>query len=96
MFDAEEDTALDCFVVQVTEPAFDEIHPAGTGGNKMRYKAGMTFQPRRDFLVFVGAVIIHDQMKRNVAWKFLIEPAQEFQKFLMPVSRMAFTDNFPL
>jgi hypothetical protein len=94
--DAEEDTALDCFVVEVTEPPLDEIHPTGTGGDEMRHIPGMAFQPRRHFLVLMGAVVVHDQMERNVAGKLLIESTQELQKFLMPVSLMAFTDNFTL
>src|SRR5882757_10475746 len=62
----------------------------------MRDEPGMTFQPRLHFLVLVGAVVIHDQMERNIAAKLLIEPAQELQKLLMPVALMAFADDLTL
>ena len=41
---AEENPALDRFVVEVTEPPLDQIHPAGTGGDEVRDKPGMAFR----------------------------------------------------
>src|SRR5260370_36984678 len=94
--DAEKDAAADCLVVQVTEPSLNQIHPTGTGRYEVRHKPGMTFQPFPYFLVFVGAVVVHDQMQRDVARKLAVEPAQEFEKLLMTVSLMAFADDLTL
>ena len=43
---AEEDAAADGLVVQVAEPSLHKIHPTGTGGDEVRHKPGMAFQPR--------------------------------------------------
>ena len=59
---AEEDSATDGLVVQVSEPSFDKIHPTGTGGDEVRHESRMTFQPRFYFRVLVRPVVVHDQM----------------------------------
>ena len=59
---AAEDAAADSFIVQVTEPSFNQIHPTGTGRDKVRHEARMPFQPRLDFGVLVRPVVIHNQM----------------------------------
>src|SRR6202035_880382 len=94
--DAEKDAAANGLVVEVSEPSLDQIQPAGTGGYEVRHEPGMTFQPLPYFLVFVRAVVVDDQMHRNLARKLLVKPAQEFQKLLMPVSLMALADDLAL
>ncbi len=49
----------------------------------------MTFQPRLYFGVLVRAIVIHDQMKWDIAGELGIKQAQKFQKLLMSVSLMA-------
>src|SRR5271168_938175 len=94
--DAQEYAAPDCFIVEVSEPTLDEIHPAGTGGNEMRDKPGMTLQPRRHFVVLMGAVVVHDQMKRNIAGKFLIESASDLTKPSRGTSKRYAVDRYLL
>ena len=47
-------------------------------------------QPALHFGAFVGTVVVHDEMQGDIARKLGVEPAQEFQKFLMPMSLMTF------
>ena len=72
---AQERSAFDGFVIEVTEPPLDKIHPTGAGGHEMRHKPRMTFQPLSHFLMLVSTVVVHDQMERNGAGKLSIEPA---------------------
>jgi len=72
---AQEDAAADGLVVQVAEPSLHKIHPTGTGGDEVRHKPGMTFQPRLYFRVLVRSIIVHDQMERDIAGKLGIEQA---------------------
>ena len=55
----------------------------------------MTFQPRLYFRVLVRVVVVHDEMQGDIARELAIEPAQEFQELLMPVSLMTFADTLP-
>ena len=96
LFDAEEHAALNGLIVEMTEPALDKIHPACAGGYEVRNEARMALKPRSHFFVFVGAVVVHDEMERHVAGKLLIEAAQELQKLLVPMSLVAFADNLAL
>ena len=96
VFDAEKDAAFNGFVVQVAEPALHEIHPAGTRGNEVRDEARMPLEPGTHFLVFVSAVVVHDQMQRHIARELLVEPTKELQELLVPVSLMAFAHDLAL
>jgi len=53
----------------------------------------MTFQPRLYFGVLVRAIVVHDQMKWDIAGELGIEQAQKFQKLLMSVSLMALAND---
>ena len=59
---AEENAAAYGLAVEVAEPSLHQIQPAGTGRNEVRYEPGMPFQPFPYLVMFVGAVIVHDQM----------------------------------
>src|SRR6202521_2771964 len=89
----EEDAAANGLVIEMAEPSLDEIHPAGTRGDKVRHEPRMTCQPGLYFRMGVRPVIVHDQMERDLARELRIESAEEFQKLLMAVSRMAFADD---
>src|SRR5260370_42193356 len=85
-----EDAAFDGFVVQMPEPSLDQIHPTGTGGDEVRHEAGIALQPRLYFRVLVRPVVVHDEMQGDIARKLSVEPTQQFQKLLVPVSLMTF------
>jgi len=93
---AAEYTTTDSFLVEVTEPSLDQIQPTGTGGYEVDCKPRMTFQPLPNLLVFVGAIVVHNQMQRDLARKLCVEPTEEFHKLLMPAPVMALADNLAL
>ena len=88
---AEEDAAADGLVIQVAEPSLDEVHPTGTGRDEVWHEAGIALHPRLYFRVLVRPLVVHDEMQGDIARKLGVEPTQEFQKFLMPMSLMTFT-----
>ena len=67
--------AADGLLIQVAEPSLYQIEPTGTGRYEVRDKPGMAFQPRPYLLVFVRAIVVHDQMQRDFAGKFLVQQA---------------------
>jgi hypothetical protein len=58
-----EGAATQALLDWVPEPAFDQIEPGTRGGGKVQVKAWMTAQPTLDAWMFVGAVIVHDQVQ---------------------------------
>ena len=46
--------------------------------------------------MLVRAVIVQYQVQLHFFGKFVDKPAQEFQEFLMAISRKALTDDFTL
>ena len=93
---AMEDATTEGFAVQVSEPSFHEVHPAGTGGYEVRHESGVAFQPGLNFGVLVCPVIVHDQMQGNLAGELGVEPSQEFQELLVAMAFMAFPNDLPL
>jgi hypothetical protein len=71
---------------QFGKPALNEIEPTGTGRYKVRDEARMLPEPGSHFGMLVRAVVIHHQVQRHGAWKFLIQTAQKLQKLLVPVA----------
>src|SRR5215471_2730336 len=89
VIDTAEHSPPDSLGGQFSEPSLDQIQPTGTGRYKVQNETWMPFQPPADFLMAVCAVVVHDQMQGQIARKFLIQPAEKFQKFLVPVPREA-------
>ena len=48
---------------EVAEEALDHVQPRGAGGGEVDMKAPMTLQPALDGGMFVGRVVVHDQMQ---------------------------------
>jgi len=54
----------------------------------MNFEAPMTLQKAAHLLMFVRAVVVHDQVQFDIGLKFSIEPAQKFDELLVTVSRV--------
>ena len=94
--DAGEGAASHRFGGEFAEPAFHQVEPAGAGGDEVRDEAGVALEPRLHVGVLVGAVVVHHQVQSDVAGKFRIQAAQEFQKLLVAVPGIALADDFAL
>ena len=54
----------------------------------MNFEAPMTIQKAAHLLMFVGAVVVHDQVQFQIRLVFAIQPAQEFDELLVAVMRI--------
>jgi len=57
-FDVGERSAAHAFAGQFSKPSLDEIEPTGTGRDKVRDKASMSFELGADLGMFVRAVVV--------------------------------------
>ena len=71
------------------EPALDLIKPTGIGGGEVQVIAGMTGQPGFDLGVFVGGVIIQDQVGVEVGGKVVVQMLKKGQELLMTMRWLA-------
>ena len=72
-----EDAAADRFLAELPKPAFDQIGPRGAGWSKVELETRMLFEPMLHFGVFVGAVVIQDQVESERLGVTRIQGAQE-------------------
>ena len=56
----------------------------------MNFEAPMTHQKATHLLMFVRAVVVHDQVQFEIRLKFTIQPTQEFDELLVTVTRITF------
>jgi hypothetical protein len=78
--DAVEDAAAERFVGELAEPAFDEVEPRARGRDEVEMEAGVFREPRLDVGVFVGAVVVDDQVEFAVTGKLAVEGAEELEE----------------
>ncbi len=91
--DIGERTATQSLVGDLTKPAFHHIEP-GTGcRNEVQMKAWMTFQPGSNAGMFMGSIVVNDQMELQAARDFGINTLQKPNEFLMSVTGHAIADD---
>ena len=88
-----ERAATNPFVRDLSEPALDQVEPGTARGNEVKVKSLPSSQPARNPLVFVGAVVVNDEMDIQFLVCLLIDLVEELEEFLMPVARQALGDN---
>src|ERR1700730_674032 len=93
VFDALEGAAPNPFASDFSKPAFDQIQPGRTGGSEMQMKSSMALQPSLHFGMFVGGVVVHDQMQLHCGGGFPIYLTQEAQKLIVPMPIKAATND---
>ena len=91
--DASEVGAAQALGGQFTKPTFHQVEPGGTGGSAMDVKTLVLSQPRSDVVMFMGTVIVDNQMHGQTARGFSIQLAQELQVLLMTVAGQALTNH---
>ena len=75
LFDALEAAAPNAFARDLSEPAFDQIQPRGTGRREMQMEPPMAFEPGLDFGMFMRGVVVNHQMQLSLRWSFPIKLA---------------------
>ena len=91
--DIRECAATQSLVGDLTKPTFDHVEP-GTGcGDEMQMEAWVTLQPGSDTRMFMGSIVVDDQMQLQAGGHFGINAFQKPNEFLMSVTGHAIADN---
>jgi hypothetical protein len=75
LFEVFEDAAAQLVLGQVAEEAFDHIEPTGRGWGEVDMEALVTVEPADDLLVFVGGVVIADEIDMLFLGDSLVDQA---------------------
>jgi len=96
LFEVLEDAPLELVLGQVAEEAFDHVEPTGRGWREANVEAFVGFQPAFDSGMFVGRVVVADQVDFLVGRYRLIDHAQEPKLFLMAVFLLAQAEDLAI
>ncbi len=89
-----ERTSTDAFDDNLAEPRLDQVQP-GTGcWNKVQMEPWMPFESGLHAGMFVGAVIVREQMQIEPSRGLSVYSLDETDKFLMPMARHAVGNHF--
>ena len=76
-------------------PAFDDVEPGDTARDEVHVEPGVASKPATYFVVFVGAVVVGDQVNVEALGSLLVDLSQKADPFLMPVTGHAIGDDLP-
>lgn len=88
--------ATNPLVGDLAEPSLDHVQPGTRCWDEMDLKSRMAPQPRLDARMFVGCVIVHDQMQAQISGDFAVDLFEETNELLMPVPWHAVADDFAI
>ncbi len=91
-----EHAALEALLIEVAEESFDDVEPRAAGGYEVHVEAGMPLEPALDSLVFVGGVVVDDEMKVELTRCLLVDHPEELDPLLMPMLLHAGRDDLAL
>ncbi len=74
---------------QIAEKVLDHVQPRGRSWGEVHMEAFVSFQPPLDALMFVGTVVVADNMNLLLNRHGLVDHAEELQPLLMPVALLA-------
>lgn len=87
--DAGKGAAANCLVGEQCEEALDLVEPGAVGRDEMEMPVRPARQPGFHARMLVRAVVVHDEMNIHACRDLGLDPAQEGQELLMPVTRLA-------
>ena len=87
--DTAEAAATDGPLGDESEPSFDLIEPGRIGGRVMNVETWPGGEPDTHLGVFVGSVVVHDQVHVQTVWNCRIDLLEKTEKLLMAVARLA-------
>jgi hypothetical protein len=86
-------SAANCLLGNQAEPALDLIQPTRVRRREVHVRARPFGQPRFDFWMLVGRIVVDDQMHLEVRGHCAVNMIQEGDEFLMPMTRLALGDD---
>src|SRR5450432_3041449 len=84
--DVAKGAAADGLLGDEAEPAFDLIEPRGISRSIVDVVAGMPGEPGANLGVFVGGVVVDDEMQVERGLNAFVKVSQEGEKLLMAVA----------
>lgn len=81
--DAREAALADNIVGKLAKEALHQVHPRGAGGGEVNVDPGMLFEPGEDQRMFVGGVVVHDQVQGQFRWSLAVDGFEEGEPFQM-------------
>ena len=91
--DIGERAAPQLLIGDLTKPTFNHVEPRTRRGDEMQMEAWMTLQPGSDTRMFMGSIVVDDQMQLQSGGHFGINAFEKPNEFLMSVPRHAVSDN---
>ena len=88
--------AADSLVGNLAKPALDEVQPRTRRRNEVKVESGMSSNPGFDPWVFVGCVVVHDQMQIEMRWRLDIDLVEETNELLVSMTCHAVADHFAI
>jgi hypothetical protein len=89
LFEVFEDAAAQLILGQVAEEAFDHIEPTGRRWGEVDMEALVAVQPADDLLVFMGGIVVADQVDLFFLGDGLVDQAEKLQPLLVPMPLLA-------
>jgi hypothetical protein len=91
--DIGERAAPQLLVGDLTKPTFNHVEPRTRRGGEMQMEAWVTLQPGSDTRMFMGSIVVDDQMQLQSGGHFGINAFEKPNEFLVSVPRHAVSDN---
>lgn len=91
-----ETATANALVRQVAEPPLHHIQPRTRCRNEMEMEARVSPQPGFDSRVLVGPIVVHDQMQVEMGGSLRVDPFEEPDELLVPMSWHTVTDDGPI
>ena len=93
---APKDPSPNSLVRDLTAPPFHPVHPRTRRWDEGQLETRMTPNPGFHARMFVGPVIVHDQMQSELGWRFAVNFLEETDELLMPMTWHAIADDFAI
>jgi len=79
---------------QLGEKALDGIQPGGRSQRELEVEPWMALQPRLVLSMYVGRVVVGDEMDIPIFWGLAIDLIKDADEFLVPVALYTLADDF--
>jgi hypothetical protein len=79
---------------EIPEETFHHVQPRCAGGGEVHMETRMPRQPALDLGMFMGSVVVADQVQLQMRGHALVEQTQELEPFLVPVALLAEAIDF--
>src|SRR3990170_3469222 len=83
-------------VGEFSEPTFDQVQPRTRRRDEVKTEPGMALEPSFYAGMFVGPIVVHDEMQVEFGRRFGVDLLEETDELLVPMARHAVADHLPV